>query len=168
MEVLLRCLLRHDDNQPHDFVMTKPPKKCPKCGNTANHSLIPLVRVFLLVKHPDGPIHGAYGRYYCAGDPTKKDIQEHLEAFTSEYSAVNNPACMRTKEYQRLKEEHELQEFYRTGGLVVPSSFLEEREEDKPAPVPELVSPPADTAPPAPAPLPGPTPAEELPVNAAQ
>lgn len=126
-EVLMRCCKNHD-GQPHDYVWSGPPapRACPKCGN--EHRLQPLVRVYLLVKDKNGPIKGANGNYYVASDHSKKAIVEHLEAWSDSYMAVNNPACMETAEYKKLKNDHEMSQFLLSGGLVVPDSFNEPAE----------------------------------------
>ncbi|MBL8824894.1 MAG: hypothetical protein JNJ77_20070 [Planctomycetia bacterium] len=116
---------------------------CPLCGNT---QLIPLSKIYLLVKDPNGPIHGREGRYYCAGDHQKKTFDGILEGCTTEVLAVTNPACKRTKEYKDLMAKEEMRRFYQSGGLVMPSSVTD-NDDSTPGPEP---SPP--TIPPAPAP----------------
>lgn len=152
MEILLRCTKDHD-GQPHDFTVAqvptlKNPALCPLCGNT---QLIPRSRIYLLVKHPEGPIVGANGRYYCAGDHKKTRFDSVMEGCTTEVLAVTNPACMRTKEYRELMEKEEMRRFYQTGGLLMPAIMNEATPGPEPSPSPAPTAAPALPSEPPPA-----------------
>lgn len=167
MELLIRCVTEHEDGQPCDFVVTSPPLKCPKCGNANPKTLNPLVRIHLLVKDASGPIAGAKGNYYVPCDHKKKAIVEHVEAWSDQYLAVNCPQCKKSKEYEKLRDEHEMAMWLKSGGFNVPTVFTKPTENAAAgSPVPELNSPavpPAEVA--ATTPAPAPSLAESLPAQ---
>lgn len=133
MEILLRCTREHAKEgepigHPHEFISEGQPIVCPECGNNqVGYTIVPLVRIHLLVKDDKGPIVGSKGRYLVACDPSKKALEDpSIEAWSESHLATTCPGCKSTKAYKKLQAAHDLKLFHQTGGFHVPSNFLED------------------------------------------